>query len=93
MFFLKAVSVVTAFAIGQILLKDVIAQHVTVDGNWSPWSKLETPCQRLNITTGIWEKAPCGGGLKKRFRSCTNPSPQVTRKFTTLNHKRLLTTL
>jgi len=55
------------FIIGAALLPWVAGQKViiTIDGNWSPWSTLSTPCN-----------ASCGGGVKTRVRSCTNPRPQ-----------------
>ena len=45
--------------------KDVIREQ-TIDGGWSPWSYVATPCN-----------ATCGGGKMLRRRSCTNPTPQV----------------
>jgi hypothetical protein len=61
----------------------VFAQHqqtVTIHGSWSPWSRLETDCVKLNETTGavIDPDVKCGGGVKLKTRSCTNPLPQVT---------------
>ena len=44
----------------------------TVDGGWSPWSNVATPCN-----------ATCGGGKMIRRRSCTNPTPQVLAYYTT----------
>ena len=38
----------------------------TINGGWSPWSNVATPCN-----------ATCGGGKMIRRRSCTNPTPQV----------------
>ena len=68
----------------------VSGDSITVDGHWSPWSKLETACSRLNVTTGEWTLVTCGGGVKKRFRSCTNPSPQVALILTVpINKKHL----
>ena len=45
--------------------RDVIREQ-TIDGGWSPWSYVATPCN-----------ATCGGGKMLRRRSCTNPTPQV----------------
>lgn len=38
---------------------------INIDGNWSPWSTVATPCN-----------ASCGGGVQTKVRSCTNPRPQ-----------------
>eukprot|EP00090_Calanus_glacialis_P040812 TRINITY_DN7141_c0_g1_i1.p1 TRINITY_DN7141_c0_g1~~TRINITY_DN7141_c0_g1_i1.p1 ORF type:complete len:514 (-),score=67.49 TRINITY_DN7141_c0_g1_i1:139-1680(-) len=38
---------------------------ININGNWSPWSTVNTPCN-----------ASCGGGVKVKVRSCTNPRPQ-----------------
>ena len=38
---------------------------INIDGNWSPWSRIDTPCN-----------ASCGGGVRVKTRSCTNPRPQ-----------------
>ena len=35
----------------------------SVDGNWSAWSEW-APCSKT-----------CGGGLQKRLRNCSNPTP------------------
>ena len=50
------------------------------DGGWSPWSKIETPCQISPIDTS---PVLCNGGVRIRYRSCTMPVPQVifTKKF------------
>ena len=37
-----------------------------INGGWSPWSRVGTPCSKK-----------CGGGKMSRKRSCTNPVPQV----------------
>ena len=44
-----------------------------IDGGWSPWSKLVTACH-LNGNENIL--VDCGGGVRKRYRSCTHPVPQ-----------------
>lgn len=40
-----------------------LAFPVLVNGNWSPWN--------------VWGDCTttCGGGQRKRFRTCTNPPP------------------
>jgi len=38
---------------------------ININGNWSPWSTVNTPCN-----------ASCGGGVMVKVRSCTNPRPQ-----------------
>lgn len=35
-----------------------------LDGGWSPWSSMATPCSKS-----------CGGGINHRVRSCTHPVP------------------
>ena len=45
---------------------------INVDGGWSPWSTIATPCMRNGI------EVTCGGGSQVKIRSCTNPRPQVT---------------
>ena len=43
-----------------------VIKEQTIDGGWSPWSNVATPCN-----------ATCGGGKMIKRRSCTNPTPQV----------------
>lgn len=43
-----------------------------MDGNWSSWSAYGTEC---SVT--------CGGGVHRRFRTCTNPSPEEGGKLCT----------
>ena len=52
---------------------------ITVFGGWSPWTKLETDCVKLNDSSGevLMANVKCGGGVKRQTRSCTNPKPQV----------------
>lgn len=38
---------------------------ININGQWSPWSTVESPCN-----------ASCGGGVTVKVRSCTNPRPQ-----------------
>ena len=52
---------------------------ITIDGGWSPWSTIATPCLREN-KDGIPVPVTCGGGKMTRKRSCTNPVPQVNEK-------------
>ena len=49
---------------------------ITINGNWSPWSTMATPCLRENLK-GQLVPVTCGGGKMTRTRSCTNPVPQV----------------
>ena len=46
--------------------RSMIESISTINGGWSPWSNVATPCN-----------ATCGGGKMMRRRSCTNPIPQV----------------
>eukprot|EP00088_Acartia_fossae_P045907 TRINITY_DN49509_c0_g1_i1.p1 TRINITY_DN49509_c0_g1~~TRINITY_DN49509_c0_g1_i1.p1 ORF type:complete len:120 (-),score=10.24 TRINITY_DN49509_c0_g1_i1:1-360(-) len=46
---------------------------LNVDGNWSPWSTVSGFCVRRENDQELVE---CGGGVVKKFRSCTNPKPQ-----------------
>ena len=41
----------------------MLFSHLTADGNWSPW--------------GEWGSCSttCGGGVTKRYRSCSDPAP------------------
>ncbi len=49
---------------------------ITIDGGWSPWSTVSTPCMRPN-SLGVMVNVTCGGGTMLQRRSCTNPIPQV----------------
>ena len=49
------------------------------DGGWSPWSKLETPCQKSSEDNTL---VVCNGGVRIRYRSCTMPVPQVKNTLT-----------
>ena len=57
-----------------------IGKCIDINGGWSPWTSLETDCVKINETSGeiINPKVECGGGVKLRTRSCTNPKPQGT---------------
>ena len=54
-----------------------------LDGGWSPWGKLETPCVKgyppskngFGSISSVLAK--CNGGVRIRYRSCTMPVPQV----------------
>ena len=47
-----------------------------LDGGWSPWGKLETPCVKgFGSISSVLVK--CNGGVRIRYRSCTMPVPQV----------------
>ena len=52
---------------------------ITINGGWSPWSTVATPCIRENLK-GHMVEVTCGGGKMTRKRSCTNPVPQVNEK-------------
>ena len=47
---------------------------VKIDGMWSPWSSRVSPCYMspTDQTTVVM----CGVGFSRRYRSCTNPTPQ-----------------
>lgn len=52
---------------------------ITINGGWSPWSTVATPCMRK--IDGVYQNVTCGGGEMTRRRSCTNPEPQVMLYF------------
>ena len=54
---------------------------ITINGGWSPWSTIATDCLRENLK-GRLVPVTCGGGKMIRTRSCTNPVPQVSEKYT-----------
>ncbi len=58
---------------GVLLLRITAILAFSQDGSWSPWSKLETPCQHSENNSAL---IACGGGVRIRYRSCTNPVPQ-----------------
>ena len=52
--------------------------RLTINGEWSPWSKIKSECVRLNETDHVIQSGiTCGGGVRFLERSCTNPKPQV----------------
>ncbi len=53
-------------------LASILQDHIKIDGEWSPWSRIQTPC--IDKASGV--EVVCGGGVRKRYRSCTNPMPQ-----------------
>ena len=44
-----------------------------IDGGWSPWSKIVTAC---HVKGNENIPVDCGGGVRKRYRSCTHPVTQ-----------------
>jgi len=46
---------------------------ISIDGQWSPWSTIKGFCVEKNNRQNL---VFCGGGVERKFRSCTNPSPQ-----------------
>ena len=61
---------------------------LTINGEWSPWSKVKSQCVRLDendiklhwndyLNTNYSYPIKCGGGVRFLERSCTNPRPQV----------------
>ncbi|XP_059096721.1 uncharacterized protein LOC131891214 [Tigriopus californicus] len=57
--------------------ENALTGSATIDGGWTPWSILDTPC--FNKRTG--SKVDCGGGIQYRHRSCTNPEPRFGGKI------------
>ena len=56
--------------------------RLTINGEWSPWSKIKSECVRLNETDHVIQSGiTCGGGVRFLERSCTNPKPQVYSMF------------
>ena len=68
--------------IGALLAATVNCQVrvITIDGGWSPWSTVSTPCMRNNAL-GVPVNVSCGGGQMLQRRSCTNPVPQVNKNM------------
>ncbi|XP_063598335.1 adhesion G-protein coupled receptor D1-like [Penaeus indicus] len=50
----------------------VVTSSRDLDGGWSPWSSMATPCSKS-----------CGGGINHRVRSCTHPVPSGAGKLCT----------
>ena len=59
----------------EIQISDAREGMITINGGWSPWSTVATPC--LREIDGIKVNVTCGGGTMIKRRSCTNPEPQV----------------
>ena len=57
---------------------------LTINGGWSPWSTVATPC--IREINGAMVDVSCGGGKMIRRRSCTNPEPQVKRHHTQIGY-------
>ena len=66
----------TLVIFGHFILCHGIERTITINGGWSPWSTVATPCLRENLK-GKQVLVTCGGGKMTRKRSCTNPVPQV----------------
>ena len=47
---------------------------VMITGSWSPWSTRASPCFRSPTEQSVI--VLCGVGMTRRYRSCTNPTPQ-----------------
>ena len=56
-----------------VFLPLAFANTVDLDGGWSPWSKLQTPCTKSPEDSTL---VHCEGGVRIRYRSCTMPVPQ-----------------
>lgn len=69
-----------SLAVAVVALAAIIAGEapVRIDGGWSPWSTISSPCMR-QLADGTWTEATCGGGQLTKIRSCTNPIPQGLR--------------
>ena len=47
---------------------------VMITGSWSPWSTRASPCFQSPTEQNVI--VLCGVGMTRRYRSCTNPTPQ-----------------
>ena len=56
-----------------LLLATTVEGALDIDGGWSPWSSVRGFCVRSDNVQALVD---CGGGVMKRYRSCTNPAPQ-----------------
>jgi len=68
----------TLVIFGHFILCHGIERTITINGGWSPWSTVATPCLREDLK-GKQVLVTCGGGKMTRKRSCTNPVPQGIR--------------
>jgi len=68
----KGMTALALCVLNLILFPDNV-QGMNIDGNWSPWSSVKGFCVNPNNPLAL---VSCGGGVMKRYRSCTNPSPQ-----------------
>ena len=65
--------------------------RLTINGEWSPWSKIKSECVRLNETDHVIQSGiTCGGGVRFLERSCTNPKPQVSIRRKLTKHSSLI---
>ena len=62
-FSISSILLISVLILGPELVDSQVL--INVDGGWSPWSTVNTPCN-----------ASCGGGVMIKMRSCTNPRPQ-----------------
>ena len=68
----KGMTALAAVAVYLGLCPDSV-QAIAIDGNWSPWSSVKGFCVSPTNSLAL---VGCGGGVMRRYRSCTNPSPQ-----------------
>ena len=69
-------SVILSLYVSNVIIGSISGTNYTydaIDGGWSPWSKLITTCHVKGNENILVD---CGGGVRKRYRSCTHPVPQ-----------------